>query len=79
MARQIIDISRRQVLKGVGGATLALPILPSLLCRTAYGADPVFTRPPRLYWVTTEHTHLYGKVHAGTGEQVEQDVGSVVR
>ena len=31
------------------------------------------------YWVMTEHTHLYGKVHAGTGEQVEQDVGSVVR
>ena len=22
---------------------------------TAYGADPVFTRPPRLYWVTTDH------------------------
>ena len=55
MARQIIDISRRQMLRGIGGATLALPILPSLLCRTAYGADPVFTRPPRLYWVTTEH------------------------
>src|SRR5438552_6771907 len=53
--RQIIDISRRQMLRGIGGATLALPILPSLLCRTAYGADPVFTRPPRLYWVTTEH------------------------
>ena len=34
---------------------LALPVLPSLLCRTAYGADPVFTRPPRLYWMTTEH------------------------
>jgi hypothetical protein len=53
--RQIIDISRRQVLHGIGGATLALPVLPSLLCRTAYAADPVFTRPPRLYWVTTEH------------------------
>ena len=55
MARQVIDISRRQMLRGIGGATLALPILPSLLCRTAYGADPVFTRPPRLYWVTTDH------------------------
>src|SRR3954447_16329666 len=53
--RQVIDISRRQMLRGIGGATLALPILPSLLGRTAYGADPVFTRPPRLYWVTTEH------------------------
>ena len=55
MARQVIDISRRQMLRGIGGATLALPILPSLLSRTAYGADPVFTRPPRLYWVTTDH------------------------
>jgi len=53
--RQIIDISRRQMLRGIGGATLALPVLPSLLCKTAYGADPVFTRPPRLWWVTTEH------------------------
>jgi hypothetical protein len=53
--RQIIDISRRQILRGIGGATLALPVLPSLLCKTAYGADPVFTRPPRLWWVTTEH------------------------
>jgi len=55
MARQVIDISRRQMLRGIGGATLALPILPSLLSRTAYGADPLFTRPPRLYWVTTDH------------------------
>jgi hypothetical protein len=55
MPRQVIDISRRQVLRGIGGATLALPILPSLLSRTAYGADPLFTRPPRLYWVTTDH------------------------
>ncbi len=53
--RRIIDISRRQVLRGIGGATLALPVLPSLLCKSAYGADPVFTRPPRLWWVTTEH------------------------
>ena len=43
------------MLRGIGGATLALPVLPSLLCRTAYGADPVFTRPPRLFWVTTDH------------------------
>jgi len=53
--RQVIDISRRQMLRGIGGATLALPVLPSLLCKTAYAADPVFTRPPRLWWVTTEH------------------------
>ncbi len=53
--KKIIDVSRRQMLRGIGGATLALPILPSLLCRTAYGADPAFARPPRLYWVTTDH------------------------
>ncbi len=39
----VIDVSRRQVLVGLGGATLALPVLPSLLTRTAYGADPVLT------------------------------------
>lgn len=55
MTRRVIDLSRRQVLTGLGGAVLALPVLPSLLTKTAYGADPVFTRPPRLYWVTTEH------------------------
>jgi len=55
MARKIIDVTRRQVLVGAGGTTLALPLLPSLLSRTAYGADPVYTRAPRLYWVTTEH------------------------
>ncbi len=42
------------MLRGMGAA-VALPILPSLLTKTAYGADPVFTRAPRLYWVTTEH------------------------
>jgi len=43
------------MLLGLAGTAVALPVLPSLLTRTAYGADPVFTRPPRLYWVTTEH------------------------
>jgi hypothetical protein len=31
------------------------------------------------YWIMTEHTHLYGKVYQSAGEQVEQDVGSVVK
>jgi len=52
--RQVIDISRRQLLIGLGGASLALPILPSLIGR-AYAADPVFTRRPRLFWLTTDH------------------------
>src|SRR6187401_35339 len=55
MTRRVIDISRRQMLLGLAGTAVALPVLPSLLTRTAYGADPVFARPPRLYWVTTDH------------------------
>ena len=52
MATRVIDITRRQLLRGAGGATLALPFLPSLLAETAYGADPTFTRQPRLFWLT---------------------------
>ncbi len=55
MTRQIIDITRRQVLLGAGGAMLALPVLPSLLTKTAYGQDPTYTRKPRLYWLCTDH------------------------
>src|SRR6187455_284974 len=55
MARQIIDITRRQMLLGTGGVMLALPILPSLLEKTAYGQDPTYTRKPRLYWLCTDH------------------------
>ncbi len=55
MARQVIDITRRQLLFGAGGAMLALPVLPSLLTKTAYGQDPTYTRKPRLYWLCTDH------------------------
>jgi hypothetical protein len=55
MARQVIDITRRQVLVGLGGFTLALPVLPSLLTSSAYGQDPSYTRKPRLYWLCTDH------------------------
>src|SRR5215207_2413478 len=55
MARQVIDITRRQLLLGTGGAMLALPVLPSLLTKTAYGQDPTYTRKPRLYWLCTDH------------------------
>ena len=37
---EIIDISRRQMLRGIGGATLALPVLPSLLCKTGLRRRP---------------------------------------
>lgn len=55
MTRRTIDVTRRQVLVGLGGMTLALPVLPSLLTKSAYGADPVFTTRPRLFWVCTDH------------------------
>jgi hypothetical protein len=31
------------------------------------------------YWILTEHTHLYGKLLPASGEQVEQDLGSIVK
>jgi hypothetical protein len=31
------------------------------------------------YWIITEHTHLPGKLPPQTGEQVEQDLGSIVK
>jgi hypothetical protein len=31
------------------------------------------------YWIMTEHSHLWGKVYQVTAEQIEQDVGSVVK
>jgi hypothetical protein len=31
------------------------------------------------YWIMTEHTHLWGKVYQVTAEQIEQDLGSVVK
>lgn len=52
---KVIDVTRRQVLRGLGGVVVGLPLLPSLLVRKAYGADPVFKRAPRLYWVTSDH------------------------
>lgn len=53
--RRTIALTRRQFLLGASGFSLALPVLPSLLVSTAYGADPQFVRRPRLYWLTTNH------------------------
>jgi Protein of unknown function (DUF1552) len=55
MKRPIVPLTRRQFLVGTGGFTLALPMLSSLLVKQAYGADPVFVRHPRLWWLTTNH------------------------
>jgi hypothetical protein len=40
---------------------------------------PVASGQKSDYWVRTEHTHLWGKVYQVTAEQIEQDVGSVVK
>ena len=59
MSKRTIPLTRRQLLIGAAGFTLALPVLPSLLVKSAYGADPTFVRRPRLFWLTTHH----GGVH----------------
>lgn len=53
--RPTISLTRRQLLVGSSGFTLALPWLPSLLVSKAHAADPVFVRRPRLLWLTTNH------------------------
>lgn len=57
--RKTIDVTRRRFLIGASGFTLALPVLPSLLTSSAYGADPQFVRRPRLFWLTTKHGAAY--------------------
>lgn len=51
--RPVLDPDRRRFLRGAG-ASVALPLLPSLETK-AFGADPVVARRPRLFWVTTDH------------------------
>lgn len=48
-------LSRRQVLTGAAGFTLALPLLSSLLAGKARGANPVQPPRPRLFFLTTNH------------------------
>jgi hypothetical protein len=45
-------LTRRQVLRGAGGFTLAIPFLPSLLPRSARAAA---APRPRLFWMGTDH------------------------
>jgi hypothetical protein len=42
-------------------------------------AAPVASGQKSEYWIMTEHSHLWGKVYQVTAEQIEQDVGSVVK
>jgi hypothetical protein len=55
MTRRVIPLDRRQFLLGASGFALGLPVLSSLLVGKAYGADPIFVRKPRLYWLATNH------------------------
>jgi hypothetical protein len=40
---------------------------------------PVASGQKPEYYVTTEHTHLWGKVYQVTAEQIESDLGSIVK
>jgi len=59
MERRIVDISRRHLLRGAAGFSLALPFMASLAETSAYGADPTYTRRPRLLWFATDHGGAY--------------------
>lgn len=48
-------IARRQVLRGLGGVTVGLPFLPSLVPVKAYAAEVTFPRVRRFVAITTEH------------------------
>lgn len=50
-----VVVSRRQVLRGAGGFTLALPFLPSLVPVRAYAATAVVARQPRLVSLASNH------------------------
>ncbi|HKQ71655.1 MAG TPA: DUF1552 domain-containing protein [Polyangiaceae bacterium] len=58
MPRRVVDLTRRTLLKGAGGAVLALPFLPSLAEKTALG-DPIYSGRPRLFWFATDHGGAY--------------------
>lgn len=51
MKQLLKDASRRQVLKGAGGFSLALPFLPSLASKAGAATTP----QKRLVWITTNH------------------------
>ncbi|MDX2018882.1 MAG: DUF1552 domain-containing protein [Deltaproteobacteria bacterium] len=53
-----IDATRRQVLRGLGGVTIGLPFLPSLIPGRALGA-PGFTTQKRFFCVRNSHGMMY--------------------
>src|SRR5688572_22983352 len=50
-------VTRRQLLRGIGGFTLTLPFLPSLLPREANAQEP--PRLPRFFAMTTDHGGVF--------------------
>jgi hypothetical protein len=54
-----IRLTRRQVLLGAGGVSVALPLLPSLLPRRTWAASATFAQHPRLVWLATGHGGAY--------------------
>lgn len=52
-AKPGIELGRRQILRGVGGFTLAIPFLSSLEKNAA--AAPLGGPRPRLFWIGTDH------------------------
>jgi Protein of unknown function (DUF1552) len=58
MKSKLIDATRRQVLRGVGGVTIGLPFLPSLLPGHALGA-PGFTTQKRFFCIRNGHGMIY--------------------
>lgn len=50
-----IQITRRQVLRGAGGTSLALPFLPSLVPRKAYGVELIANFPRNFAAFATVH------------------------
>jgi len=48
-------LARRQFLHGIGGFTLALPVLRSLMPRDTWAGDPPFAANPRFVAFATEH------------------------
>ena len=58
MGNRVVTLNRRQVLRGAGGFTLALPFLPSLMSR-AHAAEPTYTALPRMFWLTSDHGGAY--------------------
>jgi len=52
-------ITRRQLLHGMGGFTLGLPFLPSLLPRTASAQEASFRAPKRFFCMATNHCGVF--------------------